>query len=199
MNIYLIRHGNKELGLFNENVNLSELGFKQADITGKRLKEYDIDIIYSSPLKRSVQTAEKINEYLKVDIEIREELKEIYFGDMELKDRNFIDENYSEFYKQLNRLEKDLPYPNGECGQDVYTRAIKIVDETKEKNYKNVVFVAHGGTLRALISGILGLKQENRLLIGAPYENCSISIIKYDEENKRYCIHVVNDYSHLTK
>ncbi len=75
MNIYLIRHGNKKLGLFNEDVNLSELGYKQADITGKRLKEYDIDIIYSSSLRRYIQTAEKINEHLKVDIKIREELK----------------------------------------------------------------------------------------------------------------------------
>lgn len=197
MNIYLVRHGSKEEGLFNEDLNLSELGCRQADITGQRLKKYNIDIIYSSHLKRAIQTAEVINQHLNVKIEKKEYLREIFFGDMELKDNAYVKEHYSEFYKQLRKLDGDIPYPNGECGEDVCKRVKSVLDEVKEKKYENVVIVAHGGTIRALISCILDMNPKDRLLIGVPLENCSISIVKFNESYQKYCIHMVNDYSHL--
>ncbi len=197
MNIYLVRHGKQIGGTCNEDVELSELGCKQADLTGQRLKKYDIDIIFCSHLIRAVKTAEVINRYTNVGIETREELQEISFGDMEGKDEQFIEINFSKFYEKFNRNEEDVHYPNGECGEDVRKRAMKIIEEIKSKGYKNAVVVAHGGTIRSLISGILGLGQERRVLIGLPFENCSISIIKYDSKGQKYYVHTVNDYSHL--
>lgn len=77
MNIYLIRHGEKQDDFKNyATMELTEKGFKQANLLGKRLKKYNIERIYSSDMVRAIQTSEEINNYLKVDIkfEIRKPL-----------------------------------------------------------------------------------------------------------------------------
>ena len=67
--IFLIRHGNTE---FNEkkifrghfDVPLDKNGIKQAEKTGKFLKDINIDAIYSSPLNRACNTAEIIKKWV---------------------------------------------------------------------------------------------------------------------------------------
>lgn len=50
---------------------------------GERLKHEGIDAVWSSGLCRAVETADRINEALKVKRVIREDLKEVSFGDLE--------------------------------------------------------------------------------------------------------------------
>ena len=61
--IYILRHGesvSNRTGTFtgSNEVDLSELGYNQAEIAGEYLKDKGIDFIYSSPLSRAVKTAE---------------------------------------------------------------------------------------------------------------------------------------------
>ena len=65
MTWFFVRHGQSIYNLENKftgwhNPSLSELGKKQALETAKKLSKYDIDIIYSSALSRSKETAEII-------------------------------------------------------------------------------------------------------------------------------------------
>ena len=64
MNIYLIRHGRQNSKLCNVDVELSPEGREQADLVGKRLQTYHIDVVYSSQLIRAKETADIINKYL---------------------------------------------------------------------------------------------------------------------------------------
>jgi broad specificity phosphatase PhoE len=92
----------------------------------------------------------------------------------------------------------DIPYPpDGECGADVWKRAIKVMDEIIDLDLNEVAVVTHGGVIRALISGFLGLSQARRFYIGAPPENCSMSIIKYNRNDNNFYVHSINDYAHL--
>ena len=62
MNIYLIRHGRQNSKRCNVDVELSPEGREQAEITGRRLQDYGIEAVYSSNLKRAVETADLINQ-----------------------------------------------------------------------------------------------------------------------------------------
>ena len=88
--LYLIRHaeamGNvKEFFQGSLDVEISSKGFKQLEELKSRFKDVSLDAIYSSPLKRAVQTAQAINEYHRLNIGIVDNIKEINGGDIEGK------------------------------------------------------------------------------------------------------------------
>jgi len=65
MEIYIVRHGDAIEGEIDELRELSEKGKKQAKKAGKKLKKLRFEEIFSSPLKRAVQTAEIIGKEIK--------------------------------------------------------------------------------------------------------------------------------------
>ena len=70
-----------------------------------------------------------------------------------------------------------------------------MLDEIIRLDLDNVAIVIHGGTVRSMICGALGIAQEKRFFLGQPLEHCSISLIK--SENKMSFLHSLNDYTHL--
>jgi probable phosphoglycerate mutase len=198
MNIYLIRHGRQNCKLYNVDVPLAAEGTLQARLLGQRLKKYNINVVYSSDLIRAVETADIVNEYLEKPRVIDKRLRETNFGgftglsDDELKD------SYKDFLKRRVTMTVDEPYPDGgENCQMVYERAFKVIEEIVEKNYDNVCIIAHGGTIRALLTGIIGADFPKWLVYGRQIENCSITEILYDENIKTFHIERFNDYAHI--
>ena len=95
MKFYIIRHGqtnwNKEGRIQGKtDIELNEEGIKQAEEAKKILKDYPIDMIVSSPLKRARKTAEIINETRKAPIVLDKALEERGFGEFEGKIRKEI-------------------------------------------------------------------------------------------------------------
>ena len=85
LKLIIVRHGvtewNKEGRLQGKkDIPLSKEGEEQADKLAKRLKDEKIDKIYASPLKRACKTAEIINKYHKLPINIEDGLREISYG-----------------------------------------------------------------------------------------------------------------------
>lgn len=197
MNIYLIRHGRQSSPLCNVDVELAKEGRKQAELLGKRLEKYKVDGLYSSHLIRAVQTAEIINKYIKKEHKIRENIREISFGEMEGKSNEYIREHFADFKKEQMKLEKDIPYPGGECGRDVFKRAMVTINEITQSDYENVVVVTHGGVIRALMAGLLGLDLSKKLLFAQLLENTSITQLCYNKEYDRFYLQRFNDYAHL--
>jgi len=80
MKLYLVRHGQteyNELFLYqHDNVELSDLGVRQAEILAKRLSKIPIDLIYSSTLKRAKDTTKIINQTINKKIVYLDYLKE---------------------------------------------------------------------------------------------------------------------------
>lgn len=196
LNIYLIRHGEKaEYAGDVAKIKLTEKGVRQADLLGKRLTNARIKLIFSSDMTRAIQTAEEINKYLNVRIEIRSNLKEIDMGECDTQGWDYVFNTYPDFKMQLDKHEVDIKYPNGECGEDVWNRAKKVLFEVVDLGLDNVAIVTHGGTIRSLICGVLNVPQAKRFYFGYPPEHCSISILKYN--NNRFFLHTFNDYLHL--
>ncbi len=84
--LYLIRHGNaqKQKGRTNVTAPLTELGRKQADVTGEYFKrvEMTFDGFYASPLRRAVETATLIGAYIGETPQVRQGIQEMEYREL---------------------------------------------------------------------------------------------------------------------
>lgn len=119
--------------------------------------------------------------------------REIDMGDIYISSWD----NYPDLYQKWSKHDEDIPYPNGENGEMVWERCKKSIGEIIKNDFERVAIIAHGGTIRSIICGILNIPQQRRFHIGFPVENCSISIIKFNPKDLHFYLHTFNDYSHL--
>lgn len=198
MNIYLIRHGRQNSKLCNVNVELSPEGRRQADLVGKRLESYNIDVVYSSDLIRAEETADILNKHINAPRVIDKRLRESNFGGMTGLTNDELKEKYGDFLERRSKMTEDLPYPDGgENCEDVFNRAFEVLEELRKKEYENIAIVTHGGVIRALFTGIVGAPFCKSLTYGRQIENCSISHIMFDKEKETYHIERFNDFAHI--
>ena len=196
MRLILIRHGRQSSPLCNVNVDLSEVGRRQAELLAERLAGLAPDRLYTSALIRAKQTAEILFGSEAAFTE-REALNEISFGDMtgEADSRNAV--LFPEYFAAKKKKEENLRLPGGECPTEVFDRAIKVVEEAIESDAETVVFVTHGGVIRALVAGLLGLGAGQMLRIADSLEHTSVTELKYSKEAGCFSLERLNDASHL--
>lgn len=196
MRLILIRHGRQSSPLCNVNVELSEVGKQQARLLALRLKGLNPDRIYTSSLLRAKQTAGILFGEMTAFLE-REELNEIDFGSLTggADAENLV--RYPAYYAAKKRKEENLRIPGGECPAEVYTRAVTVVEEAIASGAETVVFVTHGGVIRALVAGLLGLGAERMLQIADGLEHTSVTELWYAREAGRFSLERLNDASHL--
>jgi 2,3-bisphosphoglycerate-dependent phosphoglycerate mutase len=179
----LVRHGESEWNALGQwtgwtDVNLSKKGHEQAKASGKTLKDLHFDMAFTSDLKRAQQTWEEIRKVTgQTDIPTVADkaLKERNYGDLTGKNKWQVKEQVGEEEFQKLRRSWDYPPPNGESLKMVYERVIPYYKEnilSKLKEGKNVIIVAHGNSLRALLKYLENIPDEKiayvELSLGAP-------------------------------
>lgn len=196
MRLILIRHGRQSSPLCNVNVELSEVGKEQAKLLAPRLAGAKPDRIYTSDLIRAKQTAEllfgKETEFL-----VREELNEISFGDMTGKADKDNAIEFKAYFTAKKKKEVNLRMPGGECPTEVYDRAVNVVKEAIASGAETVVFVTHGGVIRALVAGLLGFGAGQMLRIADGLEHTSVTELNYSAEAQCFSLERLNDCAHL--
>lgn len=198
MKLYLIRHGRQCSKLCNVDVDISEAGYNQSILLGQRLAGEGIQIIFSSGLKRAVQTAQIANYYWNAEHFMYPELREISYGELEGLSDEEIQVRFAEFLAEQNKMEYDIPFPGGECAGDVVRRVIPVFRQILESQYERVAIVTHGGVIRCMVAHYLGVDLVNWRLMGTELENCSITELEYHPDIKRVTLERFNDYAHLT-
>ena len=107
------------------------------------------DIILSSPLKRTAQTAQIIAEHRKVPIIYMEELKERNYGSLaglKIEELPGLDKSTNDIDEQIKTV--DFKACGGESEEEMKTRLAKALDRIKsEYKGKTVLLVGSGGTL----------------------------------------------------
>ncbi len=198
--INLVRHGETDwnvLGKFQGciDINLSKEGILQAEYLKKRFKN-KFDYIYTSPLKRAMQTAAIISESKNVEPIIQSELREINFGDWEGLTIKEIQTTYPENFSKWRNDELEAPM----CGGDLSIKKASIRSEksileiVKKHQGDNIVIVAHGGIIKAGLIGIFDWKMTmyHKISLG----NTAVCKIIFDN-NFNPTIITLNDTSHL--
>jgi broad specificity phosphatase PhoE len=84
--IYFIRHGQTQWNAIKRmqgqlNSDLNEVGKEQADMHGRFLMDHKLETLIASPLGRTTETAEIINQHLNLDVSFDERIKEWHCGE----------------------------------------------------------------------------------------------------------------------
>ncbi|MCH5252715.1 MAG: histidine phosphatase family protein [Lachnospiraceae bacterium] len=196
--IFLIRHGRQCSKLCNVDVELDEIGRRQAELLGKRLKSYGLEKLYSSELLRAKETAEIINETLDLPYEVLPDIQEINFGGFTGKTDEEIREQYADFRKERSLHRADLPYPEGgECGEDVAERVMPQLTRLCKRPENRIGIVTHGGVIRSVCARLLETDQKNKLKFAIDLENASLTHLIYDATRNLFFLERFNDFAHL--
>lgn len=199
--IYLVRHaeaeGNKKRvfqGSFDADI--SENGHRQLERLKERFKDIKIDTVYSSPLKRALNTARAANFYHNLPITTLDGLAEINGGHWEGVKWDDIPVLFPEENDAWVNEPWNFAPEGGESMRSVYDRIWKtILDIVKENKGRKVLVTSHGCAIRNFFCRAKGLPLENLREIDW-FENTSISTVDFDED---LIPHIVsfNDASHL--
>ncbi len=188
--IILIRHGQslgnaKQVLLGHTDLDLTELGYRQAEATAKALAEERIDVIYSSDLIRAMNTARPHGLLHGLDVIPDSQLREIYLGDWENLSCFEVMERFGERAYKVDWSENfgTFVMPNGEGAWEAGERFLREVERiAKENEGKTILVVAHAAVIRSFFGHISELTPETMSDI-IPYPtNASYSIVYFDGE-----------------
>lgn len=168
--LFLVRHGKSEWnkkGLWTgwADVDLAEEGREEAKKAGETLKGEIIHAVYTSELKRTHQTFEGIQEAMEVSHLERishHALNERRYGVHTGKNKWQVKEEIGEEAFHQIRRGWDVAIPEGETLKDVHARVVPYYEENIKKDLvegKNVLVVAHGNSLRALVKHLENLDE----------------------------------------
>lgn len=176
---------------------ITDKGHKQAEKAAYKLKGMNIDVIYSSTLKRTLQTAEYIAEEIKIPIIKTEKLKEINGGDWEGRKWGELPVLWPDEYDTWENKPHLHRMPNGECMESFQKRIIDEVEEIiKNNSGKTICIITHGTAIRALLCYFYNCDLEE--MLNTPwFDNTAITVVDY--ENNNYKIISAGDTQHLGK
>ena len=144
--VYFIRHSLSDVSIKDDLLRpLTDNGLIKANELIKIFEKIEIDMIFSSPYIRTIQTIEPIAKNKNLDIKIVEDLRE-------RKVSNGWIENFNEYCKkQWENFNYKLE--NGESLNEVQLRNIQILNRIlEENNGKRIIIGTHGTSLSTIIN-----------------------------------------------
>jgi broad specificity phosphatase PhoE len=198
----LIRHGeslwNGERRIQgNQDPPLSPRGRRQTDLLvahlGSHLPEGAV-AVYTSPLRRAAETAERIGSAAGLPVLPEPDLREMSLGTWEGRTVPEIQAAFPGAYERWLLDPWAHPAPAGEPLEAFARRVTGAFDRIRLAHPgADLVLVSHGGAIKALLCHILGLPI--RLLFRIKQDNTAVSIVDADEFTRRVVL--VNDTCHL--
>lgn len=203
--LVLVRHGESLWNKENKftgwtDVELSDKGIKEAIDAGKKLKEdnYNFDIVYTSVLKRSIDTANLILKEMNDNVTIKRsyKLNERHYGALQGLNKDEMRKKYGEEKVHLWRRGYDITPPEltmddsrfpgndplyknidknllplSESLKDTVKRVVSYYEEEIKPNLldkKSVMIVAHGNSLRGLIKYLENISDDDIMSLEIP-------------------------------
>jgi alpha-ribazole phosphatase len=196
--IILARHGEtawnvEEVFRGRIDVELNETGLKQAQLLGEYLRDTPIEAVYSSPLQRSVKTAESLAGHHRLEVKIAPGLADLDFGEWQGLPHHEVKEKYPQQYQDWVNSPGTVVLPGGESLDDVRKRALPVVDEAIARHEGAVVLASHRVVIKVLICALLGL--DNSHFWNIRQDTCGITTFNYN--SGRFVLAVHNDTSFL--
>lgn len=191
MRCYLVRHAQTEWNQERRfqgrsDPPLGSKGLAQAQSLGDYFAQGKFRPIYSSPLKRSVQTAEIIAGKTGARLEIDSGLSEIGFGIWEGLTVEEVRARFDGMYQQWYRTPSQAVIPSGEPCDQFHARVRRSFQEIAKKHHNRgfheLVLVSHGGVISSLLADWLGSDHDQfsrRLVL----DNGSVSIVEWSVDS----------------
>ena len=147
--LILIRHGETDWnveGRYQGQADppLNRAGLDQARLLAKELRDVHLDVLYASPLRRALQTAQILADSLKVPLHLEPRLMEIHQGDWQGRLRAEISALYPELFRRWETEPWQVTPPGGEHLSHVQARVDRAVSDMLARyRGKRIGVVAH--------------------------------------------------------
>jgi broad specificity phosphatase PhoE len=196
--LILARHGETEWNVGKifrgrADVNLDAVGVKQADLLGKYLGNCRLEAVYSSPLKRALDTATIVARYQKVGVHTAEDIIDLDYGEWQSLSEQQVERLYPALLKEWHNSPHKARIPGGESLEDVRGRVIELVNDVLSRHQGRILLVSHRVVLKVLICYLLGLDDSHFWNISQ--DVCGITVFNYVDG--RFVLTRHNDTSHL--
>ncbi len=195
--VLFIRHGENEwtkthkLAGRTPGVHLNEQGRKQAKALGKRLGEVSLDVIYASPMERTVETAKAIAKHHNLKVNKRDGLLEVDYGDW--TGEKIADLAKKKSWHTIQYHPSGASFPGGETMYQMQTRFVQDVNALVAQHIgQTIALVGHADLIKSAVAHYLGVHFDlfQRIVIST----ASITTIAFTPAGPR--VISVNDTNH---
>ncbi len=187
---------------------LSDDGREQARLLAGRLDGVDFEQIFSSPLRRALETAEVVAGDRPVDVDRR--LLEMDYGEWEGLTYAQIEERDAQRRRAWEHDPSVLRCPGGESGNDVAARAAGFLADVlarhverhghSEADERSVLVVAHSSLNRVLMCVALGLPiREFRQRFQQSQVNLTVLRFEHGDGPSDARLILLNDLEHVRR
>lgn len=189
----LIRHGANDtikssiLAGRSPGVHLNDQGRRQAQALAAYLSPLNLAAVYSSPLERTMETAEPVARAQGKTVKILPALNEVDFG--RWTGRSFDSLAGDPQWNAFNLSRSGTRIPGGEIGLEVQLRMIGALEELREKHEQGLIaLVSHGDPIRSAVAHCLGLPLDAILRIEVSPASVSAVDFTYWHAPRVLCI-----------
>jgi broad specificity phosphatase PhoE len=198
--IIVARHGETEWNaseIFRgrRDIGLNDTGIKQAELLGNYLTDLRIEAIYSSPLKRALDTARSVAKHHSLNVNVNPGLMDFNYGAWEGLTHQVVKDKYRELYTRWLKEPHLVNIPEGENLGEVRERAKSLLDRVVSKHSGLVVLVSHRVVNKVMMCFMLGL--ENSHFWDIKQDLGGITV--FEHERGRYKLIKHNDTSYLNQ
>ena len=173
-------------------VHLNDQGKAQAAALGKRLAEVKLHAIYSSPLERTMETAEAIAlHHSDLTVQGLESIGEVRYGEWE--GEKFDKLRHQKLWGNVQFFPTRVQFPAGETMRGAQARAVDALEELYRRHPRQtVVLVSHSDLIKMIVAHYLGVHLD--LFQRINISPASITTLMLG--GSMPFIHAVNDTSH---
>jgi probable phosphoglycerate mutase len=199
--ILLIRHATNDfvktgkLAGWTPDVHLNEEGQAQAAALGKRLADAPLQRLYSSPLERTMETAEAVRAYhAHLPLTPYPEVGEVQYGDWQGQAVSAL--TMRKMWHVIQEYPSRAFFPNGETMRGVQARVVNAIERLAEEHPRElVVVVSHADLIKMVLAHYLGMHLDNFQRIVVSPASISTLSLGY---GRPYVISM-NDVAHVTE
>ena len=174
--LYLIRHGETFFNLENRiggDSELTEKGLSQAKDLAEYFRNMEVPLIFTSPKKRTIQTAEPIKAMQKkCTIIPLAEFNEIDSGTCECMSYSEIRDKYPFIYSDRKKDKYNYAYPDGEGYASMKERIDRGINKVMylSDSSSNIMIIGHRAANRMILSHFLFRREEDVPYIYIPQD-----------------------------
>jgi broad specificity phosphatase PhoE len=200
LRLYFLRHGEtpySKTGGYCGSLDpeLTPEGLEMADAFASVYRHTKWDAVYVSPMKRTISTAKPLCDAVGIEMQLKDGLKEINYGEWEGQTNEFVKQNYHDTYVRWLTEPAWNPPTSGETSVQIASRVMPVISEIEEKYTDgNVLIVSHKATIRIILCNLMGIdigRYRDRINVLV----ASINIVKFDEHGP--LLEVLGDRNHL--
>ncbi|MGD6961226.1 histidine phosphatase family protein [Fictibacillus phosphorivorans] len=147
--VYMVRHGDSPKEGNERTRGLTEKGYEDACRVTELLKDKKIDIVVSSPYRRSILTIEKIALHIRKEVEVIEGLRERVFS----SSSNRLEDNELGPLLEKSFVDFNFSLEDGESNAACQKRAVQVLKELLHTyKDKNMVIGTHGAVMTLMMN-----------------------------------------------